>query len=112
MMFCSPLTVTAIGSVVTREIQNPLATAPLSDHSTGTVRVVAVGSTGTVTTTTPGSTCKPSIGRPCASTGIAGALCVRSVVTSPKRTVANTAAICATELSGPMTRTSVGDTLV
>src|SRR5919201_2102383 len=78
-------------------------------HSTGSVRVVAIGRSGTETTTTPGSTSKPSIGRPFASTGTAGALCVRSVVTSPKRTVAKIAATRPTWLSGPVILTSVGE---
>src|SRR5437867_257740 len=106
---CSPRTVTATGSVMTREIQYPVATLPRRFQSTGSVRVVAVGSSGTLMTTTPGSTCKPSIGSPFASTGTGGALCVRSVVTSPNRTVANTAATSATLDSGPVIFTSVGE---
>ena len=39
-------------------------------QTTGTVRVVAVGSTGTVTWTTAGSVVSPSIGTPAASTAL------------------------------------------
>src|SRR5467141_1812918 len=52
----SPRTVTAKGSIATPTTQYPGATTPRSVNTTGTVRVVAIGNTGTLTTTTPGST--------------------------------------------------------
>ena len=77
-------------------------------QTTGTVRVVAVGSTGTVTWTTAGSVTSPSIGAPVASTATGCTLVTRSVAASPKRTVAYTAAIRAMRLAAPLTRTSLG----
>src|SRR5205814_170815 len=58
-------------------------------QTTGTVRVVAVGSTGTVTWTTAGSVTSPSIGAPVASTATGCTLVTRSV-------------------AAPLTRTSLG----
>src|SRR3989442_1393450 len=84
----SPRTVATAGSTVTREIQYPLATDPRTAGTTGTVRVVAVGSTGTVTWTTAGSTVSPSMLVPAASTATGCTLWTRSVTAFPKRTVA------------------------
>src|SRR5690242_3974848 len=79
---------TAIGSVVTCEIQYPAATAPCSDQSTGTVRVLVVDRTGTYTCTLGGSDCTPSTGFPLASTATASALAEMSIGVSPNRSVA------------------------
>src|SRR5947207_13354511 len=84
----SPRTVTTAGSTVTRESQYPAATDPRTAGTTGTVRVVAVGRTGTVTWTTAGSTVSPSIVLPLASTATGCTLCTRSVTASPNSTVA------------------------
>src|SRR4029077_19306546 len=79
---------TATGSVVTREIQYPAATAPRNDQRTGTVRVLVVERTGTVTWTLGGSDCTPSTGFPLASTATASALAEISMGVSPNRRVA------------------------